>query len=613
MQKYYIEKDLRVNVAFAFLGLLFLFIIGGLFYHQIIRHGYFLEQSENNRIRIRPIIPKRGVIYDRNMQMIADNRLSFSVSIVPCETVKGVTIPRLAELMKVDTTEIKQKAAANAAGNYIPALVRRDQGIEVISALEENADYYPGVTYSIESVRRYEKDVSAETFIGYIGEVSPEEVDMSSQKGYRPGRLIGKKGLEKTYDRQLRGLEGTDYIEISARGQVIGSYEEKEKIPAVPGADLVLGIDMDLQKFIVANFDSLQYSGGVVAIDPNNGEVIAMASFPSFDPNLFSGIIPADEWQAIIDDPNHPLLNRPTTGLYPPGSTAKLLTAGAALEEGLITEAEVLRGCVGAMRFGNRSFKCWEPRGHGSLNVLHAIEHSCDVYFYQVGIKLGVDLWSKYANACGFVNKTGIDVTGELGGICPSSSYYDRVYGKNGWTKVFVVNLAIGQGEFTITPLQLAQFYCGLANNGIVYRPHLVKEVRYADGHVEPVRPVESFHLPFSQKTLIILQDALKLVVQGDGGTARGLRNKNYWISGKTGTAQNPHGRDHSWFVGFAPSDAPKIVVCVLVENAGHGSEVAAPLCGKIMKHYLVPEPKADSLKASPVAQSSSVQKLRRP
>jgi penicillin-binding protein 2 len=599
MRRHQVDRESRARASLAVMFFALLVLISGLFYHQIIRYRYFHEQSENNRIRIRPIIPKRGVIYDRNMKMIADNRLSYTVSIIPCEQVKGATIPRLSALLGVDTSEIKEKMAANFTSIYIPALVRRDQGIDVISALEENAEYYPGVVYSVESVRRYSEGISAETFIGYLGEVSPEEVDLQSPKGYRPGRLIGKKGVEKTYDAILRGIEGADYIEVSARGQIIGQYEGRDKIPGIPGSDLALTIDVELQKVAMHFFDSIQHAGGVAAIDPRNGEILALASSPGLDPNLFSGIIPSDVWQRIVSDSNHPLLNRPLTGLYPPGSTLKLLTAGAGLETGIIDEETRFRPCYGGMRFGNRYFKCWEPRGHGSLNVYHAIEQSCDVFFYQLGQKLGVDLFGEFASKCGFGRKTGIDIGGEQAGIVPSSAYYDRVYGKKQWSKLLVVNLAIGQGEFTITPLQLAQFYAGLANHGTVYKPHLLKQTLNPDGTATPVKPEVSFTLPFSERTLAILNGGLGLVVQGDRGTARGQRNKYYKIGGKTGTAQNPHGRDHSWFVGYAPLENPQIVVCAIVENAGHGSEVAAPLVSRIIKQYLRPEPQAE-LSSSP-------------
>ncbi len=588
MSAYFIEKDRRARLASVLLVIALMTIISGLFYHQIIRYKSFLAQSEENRIRIRPIIPKRGVIFDRNKEMIADNRLSFTVSIVPMEMAKEVTLPRLAGLTGADTSAIKQKLNANFISKYIPAAVLRDQDISVISALEENSEHFPGVTYSVESVRRYVEGISAETFIGYIAEVAPDEIDKESQWGYRPGRLIGKKGIEKAYDRELRGIEGTDFIEVSARGQIIGTYGGRERVPAVPGADLVLTIDAALQREIVRFYDSLQSSGGVVALDPTTGEILALASFPGLDPNLFSGVIPDDVWRSIIDDPRHPLLNRPTSSMYPPGSTAKLLTAGAALEKGVLTPETMLRGCGGGMRFGNRVFKCWQEQGHGRLDLYHAVEQSCNVYFYQVGQILGLDAWNEFAVKSGFGRKSGIDISGELSGIAPSRAYYDKAFGQNRWSKLLILNIAIGQGEFIVTPLQLTQFYAGLANGGKVFKPHLLKEIRYPGKAIQKIEPSLSFTLPFANNTISVLSRSLELVVQGDRGTAKGLRNKYYTIAGKTGTAQNPHGKDHSWFVGYAPSNDPKILVCALVENAGHGSEVAAPLAGKIIKRYLL-------------------------
>lgn len=498
-------------------------------------------------------------------------------------------MPRLAPLLELDTAEVEKRLRNNFASNYIPAPIKRGLGIEIISILEEQRREYPGVAYRVESVRQYEQAVSAEAFIGHLGEISAEEIDKDPEKSLRPGSIVGKKGIEKSYDEKLRGIEGTNFMEVTARGQLVGHYEAKPSVPAVSGDDIVLTIDSKLQRKIVELFDSLQYSGAVVAIDPRNGEVLALASFPGFDPNIFSGVISPEEWQAIISDSLHPLLNRPMAGLYPPGSTSKLLTAGAALELGLITDMTTFKPCLGGMRFGNRFFRCWEPGGHGKLNVYGAIEQSCDVYFYQVGQILGVDNFGSYAEKCGFGRETGIDIPGELKGIVPNSAYYNRVYGPRGWTQYLVINLAIGQGEFTITPLQLAQFYCGLANDGVVFRPHLAKQLIHPNGIVEDIEPEVSFCLPFSKKTLTTLQEALELVVQGDRGTARRLRNSNYRVAGKTGTAQNPHGNDHSWFVGYAPADDPRIVAVAIVENAGHGSEVAAPVVGKVLKEYLVP------------------------
>jgi len=581
------NKDTRVKIAGALVILLLLIIVGGLFIHQVLRHDKYLEDSENNRIRISPIIPKRGLIYDRHRAVIADNRVSFTVSIVPFERVPEVTTERLSELLGMDTSKINKRARNNFVSNYIPSPIKRGLGIDVISILEEQQQFYPGIAYSVESVRRYDTGISAEAFIGHVGEVSPEDIKSESRKGYRAGSMVGKEGIEKAYDQQLRGMEGTAYLEISARGQITGSYAGKEKVPAVPGSDLVLTIDKHLQQFISESFDSLDFSGAVVAIDPRNGEILGLGSFPGFDPNIFSGVIPSEIWQEIISDTNHPLLNRPIAGLYPPGSTAKPITAGAALEMGIVTDRTAFKPCLGKMRFGDRAFGCWDLGGHGKLNVYGAIEQSCDIYFYQVGQLLGVDTWGEYASACGFGCETGIDIPGELEGIVPSSEYYNKLYGPRGWTHFLVLNLAIGQGEFTITPLQLAQFYCGLANDGVVYQPHLLKEVLHPDGTVEQVEPTVAFTLPFSQRTLGILHRSLELVVQGEHGTARSLKNKQYTIAGKTGTAQNPHGENHSWFVAYAPSDDPRIVVVTLVEHAGHGSEVAAPITGKIIKTYL--------------------------
>jgi len=580
--------DTRVKIAGA-LGLLaLLVIVGTLFYQQIFRHRFFAEQSENNSIRVQPVVPKRGLVFDRNMQVLSDNRLSFTVSLVPFERVENITVPKLARLLGIDSAEVEKRARANFVSRYMPTPIKRGLGIDTVSILEEQVQYYPGITYSAESVRRYPDSISAETFLGHVGEVSPDEIKSEKQNDYHLGSLIGKSGIEKSYDLLLRGLEGTKYIEVSAKGRPVGPYKGKQEIPAIPGTDLVLTIDKELQQFVVKNFDSVQCCGAVVAMNPKTGGVLALASFPHLDPNIFSGVIPSDIWQAIVSDTNHPLLNRPLAGLYPPASTSKLITAGAALEMGIVSEYSKLKPCFGGMQFGNRFFRCWAPAGHGKVDVHGSIEQSCDVYFYQIGQIMGVDAWGEYAEKCGFGRKSGIDLTGEKAGIVPSSEYYDNLYGPRKWSPYLILNLAIGQGEFTITPLQLAQFYCGLANDGKVYQPHLLKQVIEPSGEFHETKPILSLTLPFSQKTLKILRESLKLVIDGENGTARSLRNDAYKIAGKTGTAQNPHGDNHSWFSCFAPADDAEIVVVVLVENAGHGSEVAAPLAGKIMKYYLV-------------------------
>ncbi|MFZ5980011.1 MAG: penicillin-binding protein 2 [Candidatus Zixiibacteriota bacterium] len=569
----------------AVVSLVILVLVLGLFKLQLINHSELVEQSENNRIRVVPITPRRGAVYDREGRVIIDNRPSYTVSVVPTEEVKYKTLSNLAGVIGLDTLEIRKRVNKNMVSRYQPSPVKKDIPFEVVAILEEQNRDFPGVSYQMDRVRKYPRELGSETFTGYVGEVSEEQLE-KKMIDYRLGSMIGKDGVEKYYDKLLRGKEGTAYIEVTASGQIIGPYEDREKVEAVSGADLTLAIDLDLQRCGAEAIDSF-CCGAIVAMDPRSGEILAMVSYPTYDANIFSSVIPESTWLAISNDPDHPLLNRPLNGLYPPGSTTKLLTVGAGLEEGLINENTTFKPCFGGMQFGNRYFRCWEPSGHGRLTAVHAIEQSCDVFMYQLGLKLGVDVLSHYFDLCGFGKPTGVDLPNEYAGLNPNSDYYDKRYGYKKWTPTLVLNNSIGQGEILVTPLQLVQFFCGLANNGTVYRPHLVKRISKVGGEQIPVLPVMSFQLPFSQKTISLLMESMRLVVEGEHGTARSLRNKKYSLGGKTGTAQNPHGENHSWFVGVAPMENPEIVVCAIVENAGHGSEVAAPVVGKVIRTYM--------------------------
>jgi penicillin-binding protein 2 len=311
-----------------------------------------------------------------------------------------------------------------------------------------------------------------------------------------------------------------------------------------------------------------------------------MVSKPSKDANMFSTVIPDSLWETILADTTDPLLNRPLDGLYPPGSTFKLAIAGAGLELGLIDRRTQFAPCLGGYQFGNRFFRCWHAPGHGRLGIISAIEQSCDVYFYQLGYKLGLEEFHRFSLTCGFAAKTGIDLPQEASGNIPNKAWYDRHIGEKQWTQAVLLNLGIGQGEILVTPLQVAQFFCGLANEGKIYRPHFLKATIGSDGR-ETIRGGELVSvLPFSPETIAILKEGLFRVVHGEHGTARGSRIRGVTMAGKTGTAQNPHGENHSWFVGFAPVENPEIVVCVIVENAGHGSDVAAPAVRDIIKAY---------------------------
>ncbi|MEE8149551.1 MAG: penicillin-binding protein 2, partial [candidate division Zixibacteria bacterium] len=558
----------RSHYAIGVVLVITLFCLAGLIRLQVFKHKELYAMSEKNRIRFLPIMPKRGIIYDREGKVIVDNRPSYTVSVIPVEEVKYRTLPQLSSLIGFDTTRIRNRIKSNFVTRYQPAAIKRDVPFETIAILEEQYSRFPGVSYQMERVRDYSERLGVESFTGYVGEISEAELKVNTFKDIGPGSVVGKKGLERQYDLLLRGYEGTAYVEVSASGQIIGEYEERPPIKPIPGADLSLTIDIDLQRACVEAMDTF-CCGGVVAMDPRNGEVLAMVSFPSYDPNMFSSVIPESLWQEITTDSTHPLLNRPLRGLYPPGSQAKLVTLGAGLEEGLITASTTFKPCAGGFQFGNRFFRCWKAGGHGYTNAVQSLEHSCDVYYYQLGVELGIDKLSHYYNLSGFGIPAGIDLPGEEEGNNPNTDYYDGHYGKGKWTRGLVLNIAIGQGELLVNLFQTVQFYCGVVNGGLVFRPHLLKIIHHPDKGPETVAPELSFKLPFSESTLNILKEGILMVVEGKEGTARNLKNPFYSIGGKTGTVENPHGENHSWFVGVAPFEAPEIVVAAIVENSG--------------------------------------------
>ncbi len=580
-------KESQGRLAYFAIAILIVTLAVGLSRLQIVRHDELLNQSEHNRIRVQPIAPKRGVIYDRNKEILVDNRPSYSVSLIRSELNKEKTIPQLSSLIGFDSALIAKRLKKNREPLYLPAVIKRDVGFEKVAILEEQYDKYPGITYELDRVRRYSSDIRAESFTGYVGEVSDAET-YSGVLRLRIGSLVGKQGIEKEYDRVLRGQEGTRFLEISARGVVLGDLADRPADSGVAGADLVMTIDKALQREAASMFDTF-CCGAIVALDPSNGEVLALVSEPSYDANMFSGVIPTVVWDSIISDPSKPLLNRPLDGTYPPASPFKLVTAGALLEEGIVNRHSTFSPCLGGWQYG-RWFRCWKSAGHGTVNVLDAIAQSCDVYFYQTGLKLGIDKLADYAVRCGFGVPTGIDLPHERSGLVPNSDTLNAMY-PDGWTRALALNLSIGQGELLVTPLQMAKFFAGLANTGsnagVVYTPHVLKRLEFPNGTVITPTPSVSLRLPFSKSTLEILREGMYRVVNSEHGTAKKTAVKEYRSAGKTGTAQNPHGENHSWYVGFAPYEDPKIVIAAVIENGGHGSEVAAPIVGKLLNFYM--------------------------
>ncbi len=576
-------RRLIFQVAIIAIGLL---LGGRLVVMQLLRGDHYRKISHENRMRVVPEPAMRGTIVDRADAGLAGHRPSFVISVIPHEIRRHPTVlQNLAANLSTEYSDMRQKVRAGSALPHWPVVLRRDVEFRSLCYFEERIQEYPGVLFQTVAARRYTPGSWTGSLLGYTREVTARELRSDPDSDLRPGNQVGATGIEKVYDRQLRGIDGLSYLEVSALGHVVGPMPGTTDKSAVPGAMTRLTIDRNLQNLA----DSLlgEYgSGAAIAIEPSTGEVLCFVSHPGFSANLFSGRIPSDAWNRLLADSLRPLLNRGIKGLYPPGSVAKLWVAGAALEEGVLTERMTLTPCYGGLQIGNRYFRCHKPSGHGELAIVDAIAQSCDTYFYQVGLKLGIDTWADYTRHCGFGTETGIDLPGEDPGLVPDSEYYDRRYGKRGWTKTLAANLAIGQGELLTTPLQIAQFISGLANDGTVMKPHLLRGYRMPERDWKLVKPEVSFMLPFSDGTLRLIQDGAIAVVADEDGTARSQANPYFTLAGKTGTAQNPHGNEHAWFVAYAPVEDPLISVAVLVENAGHGSVAAAPLARKLIEKY---------------------------
>ena len=576
----------RDKLTLFFWGLLAIILILRLFSLQVIDYSYYRKMSEENRIRLIFVPASRGMIFDRNNIRMVTNRTTYSLFLLPYEVPDlDQLIQRVSSVLNIDESALKEKIKSSWVNQFTPIRLRKDVNFETISKLEEQNEDFPGIIYQTEKIRDYPNSYWAGHLFGYVGEVSQKDIEKSKGKRRRAGSAIGKEGLEKEYNDFLGGEEGISYLEISASGKILGALKDKKSQPSKTGSDLVLSIDYKLQ--VEAESALSQFnSGALVAMDPQNGEVLALVSKPGFDPNQFSTTLDEKTWQSLVNDPAHPLINRTIQGVYPPGSIFKLVTLAGALEDKII-DPNTTFNCNGSYFFGNRIFKCWEPRGHGSVSMLKAVAQSCDVYFYQVALRLGLDRWSYYAIESGLNKKFGIDLPDETPGLIPTRYYYNKKYGQGEWVKNLVINLGIGQGEVLTTPLGMAVFYSSLINGGVIYQPHIVKEIRSPEGRIFVNRKTVLGHLPFSNNTLGLLKQGLIEVVNAPGGTGTLARIPDITVGGKTGTAQNPHGNDHAWFVGFAPAENPKIVVAVLVEMGGHGGVFASPIARRIIERYL--------------------------
>jgi len=545
---------------------------------QILDHSKYQLQSETNRLRPIPLPAPRGIITDRNGKILAENLTGYTVSLLPAdEDSLRATLRRIAPIVKLDNLAVERLLIRYRRTPYLPVSVLPNATFEVVSALEERRLIFPGLLIQPEPKRHYPDSSLVAHLVGYVGELTETERAQRRFAAVRLGGLLGKGGLERQYDDSLRGADGVRFVEVSALGHVVREGGTASRLPPVPGRAVHTTIDLELQRYIAQIFPAGQ-RGAVLALNPNTGEILALYSAPGFDPNAFVGGVDPDYWHRLSVSEAHPLFDRTIQARYPPGSTWKLAMAAMALRRGVVTlRSRMPIPCRGGLQYGNRFFRCWSAQGHGDLVLADAIAQSCDVYFYQLGLKLGLTSLFEDATGLGFRSRTGIDLPGEITSEFPSGTdYYDRVYGPRRWTSAVTLNLAIGQGENAQTLVNMVRFYQMLASDGRARSLYLV--------HPSSSGPTPSLGL--SPEHLAGLRQAMTWVVQR--GTARGAGRfgGTIEIAGKTGTAQNPHGPAHGWFIGFAPAEKPEIVVGAIVEFAREGPYVA-PLVTRVIGHYL--------------------------
>lgn len=569
-------------------GLAIVPIVGGvllaarLFALQVVEGEQYSLQSEKNHIRREWVTAQRGLVVDRHGKILADSRPSFAVVAVPREVTKdSQCLQLLAEIL--GTTREQIEAKLKTGSRHLPRVLWRDANFTQISRIAEREEDLPGVSLEVNNVRVYPNGPIGGHLLGHVGEVSEEELAEISEAGFKSGDFRGRTGLERVYDAELRGADGERYLEVDAVGRIVGTYRGREPVSPRTGKTIRLHLDLHLQA--IAESCLVGRRGAVCAMDPSNGGVLVFASAPSFDPNLFSTGIRSEDWRRLNEDPEKPLLNRCIQATYAPGSTYKMVTFALALEKNIVGVHGRMRvGCAGGYRFGNRVFRCWEERGHGVLDLEGALVHSCDVFFYQVGERVQIDDFARISRAAGLGAKTGVDVPQESSGLVPDLAWLNKRYGTNKWGKGSLLNFSIGQGEYLVTPLQMARYVTAIATDGKLFAPRLVREIVSEDGAVTETGPFISDRWEETPETFAAIREAMRLVVEE--GTARSARVAEFPPAGKTGTSENPHGEPHSWFVGFAPATNPEITFSVIVEAGGHGSDVAVPIMKRILAGY---------------------------
>ncbi|MFZ7112802.1 MAG: penicillin-binding protein 2 [Desulfatiglandales bacterium] len=590
-----LNKRLKILtlVMVAFFVVLFL----RLWYLQLIKGPEYRVKSENNRIHLQDIPPVRGMIFDRHDRLLVDNRPSFDMYVIPDEVrdQKGL-LDRLEMLVDLESEDMGKRLGLSRRSPYKPVLVKKGLTREELAVIESNLFNLPGVMIKVEPQRNYIYGACASHVIGYLGEISESQLASGKFLENKPGDLIGKYGLEVKWQNQLNGIRGGEQVEVDAEGRRLRVISRKAP---VPGADIGLTIDWELQSLAEKALEDRE--GAVVVMDPGTGEILAMASSPSFDPNLFVGRIDRSAWQRIVSSTDSPLQNRAIAGQYPPGSIFKIVVALAGLEEGMITpEEEIL--CNGSYTLGRRTYRCWRRWGHGMVSLHRALVESCDVYFYTLGRRLGVDKIAEYAWMCGLGRDPGFDLDRDKEGLIPTSQWKLKRFGVP-WQGGETVSTSIGQSFVLVTPLQAAMMISSVFNGGYLYEPKVVRWVEENGHKIYHFEPTLKGRLKVKPKNLEVIKDALAGVVNEPRGTGAGSRVEGVVAAGKTGTAQVVtlereksaknageiplEFRDHAWFVAIAPKDDPQLAVSVLIEHGGHGGSAAAPVAAKLIRAYM--------------------------
>jgi penicillin-binding protein 2 len=626
-----VARSLRFRDLAIVAGLVFVALAGRLIWLQLVQGSHFRALSEENRIRPEILRAERGRILDRNGVVLADNAPSYRLVFDPGDrafrrdaAALDRTCDALAEILGRDPEELRRQAQRSRRRQEAPLSLARNLTFEQLSRIEERAERLPGVEVAPESIRRYPGGTLACHALGHLGEISEDELASWADRGYNMGDLVGRAGLERQYEDVLRGLDGADFVEVDALGRRTNIFPELPSREAVPGNDLVVSLDAGLQKTAERALDALPRQGrpypralppwgqrpdslgpavpaALVALDPRTGEILALASRPAFDPNLFVRGLTKEDWR-ILNAPGRPQLHRAVASSYPPGSVFKVFTSLAGLESGALTPTRTFSSCTGGYFYGNRTFRCWRKGGHGVLGLSDALVRSCDVYFYQAGIALGVERFGEWGERSRVAQRTGIDLPEERAGLVPTLEWYHERYGKGGFGAGAALNLAIGQGEVLLTPLEIARFVGAVAVGGRMMRPHLLRRVQSVTGAIQRDAAAENWDdgvLPFSPENIRIVAAAMERVVGDNAGTGAGARVGRFRIAGKTGTAQNPHGNDHAVFACFATVDDPRLAVAVIAEESGHGGSIAAPVAQRVLQVFLtgtLPEDAAGSV-----------------